>query len=329
MRANVLLLGTACAVWAGPAVVAAEEPAVVIQSAEDAWFVPLPFHARVRAAVSHYDINNVEVQTGGTWGVDGALPLGESLGAYAAYKLNQFDSEYQTFVSWGGYRQAADGGTFWQRLGAGLLYDWFSDSRGDDFEVAQLRYQAGYLFAANWAAGVRGSFGTEDEVNPVFYAPGASAGQTRLFEIHDSAGLFLSGYLGSTLVDFGVSWRDRITEDALEFGAVVRQPLAPNLFGYMDATYATHGSWLGLLGIEWRFGGPRTPVSAKGGADPKRKPWDDPTIATLFNSGEAKTFFGITQGFSAPPPSPPDAPPAPPAPDPVPPPDEEEPPPQL
>jgi hypothetical protein len=289
----------------GPIPVSGEEPdkAVVIQSAEEAWFVPMPVHARARAALSHYDINNAEVQTGFTWGIDGALPLGESLGAYAAYKLNHIDGEHQTLASWGAYRQATPGGsTVWDRLGAGLLYDWFSDSRGDDFEVAQLRYQVGYLFAPNWAAGVRGSFGTEDEVNPVFYRSDAPVGSTQLFQMQDAAGVFLGGYLGSTLVDFGVNWRDRASGDAMEFGAVVRQPLAPNLFGYMDATYGTHGSWLGLLGIEWRFGGPRTPISPKDTVEPKRKPWDDPTIATLFNSGEAKTFFGINQGFQASPP---------------------------
>jgi len=305
MKTFTILLCAACAI---PILSPAGEPEVLTTD-ESTLFAPLPFHLRLRGGLSHYDINDVEVQTGATWGVDTAVPLTETFGAYGAYKLNHFDGEYQTFISGGGYRQSTeDGSSLFDRIGAALLYDYFSDSRGDDFEVAQLRYQAGYLFAPGWAAGLRGSFSVEDEVNPVFYRPDADGDVTQLFELRDSAGLFLTGYLGSTMVDLGVNWRDRITADTVEFGALVRQPLRENLFAYIDTSYASHGSWMGLLGIEFRFGGPVAAPTPKASLDSRRSPWDDPTIATIFNSGEAKTFFGMAQGFSGNPPAAPEPP---------------------
>lgn len=271
--------------------------------ADSSIFAPEPFHLRLRGALSHYDINDVEAQTGGTWGVDGILPVGDQLGAYGAYKLNFFDDGHQTLASGGAYRQAvADGLTLLDRIGVAAVYDYFSDSRGIDLDLTQLRYQIGYLFAPNWAAGFRGSFGIEDEINPLFFNPDAAPGATALFKASDFLGGFVTGYFGSTMVDFGVGRRDWISGDATEFGLAVREQLTPRLFGYIDTSYATHGSWMAFAGLEFRFGAVKTALSPKEVAAPRRMAWDDPTIATIFNSGEAKTFFGVSpQGASTPP----------------------------
>ena len=247
--------------------------------------VPTDQLLRLRGGLSYYDHPRADSKVGGTYGLDGIVPLSESFGGYGAGKLNHFSGGTQSYASIGLYRMAsacADHGL--DRVGGGVFYDWFSDSRGNDLDLTMYRFYLGYAVTENWSVGVRYIEPGEDEDNPLYFRSN-SQGAIGDFYMTQEVATYLSGYVGENLVSLALGYRDQANTTYVD--ASLRRPVARNLNAFIDTHYEDRGGWAVITGLEFRFG--RGGSSC--GCGPRvRTPWDDPTIADAFNWGEARTM---------------------------------------
>ena len=248
--------------------------------------VPTDQLFRLRGGLSYYDSPGRDAKVGGTWGLDGIIPLSETFGGYGAGKMNHFSGGTQYYVSGGLYKMAdpwSDG--LLDRIGGAALYDWFSDSRGTGLDLSMYRFYLGYALSENWSVGARYITPGDGDTNPLFYN-NVTAGTTGNFQLDESVAGYLSGYMGQNLVSVAVGYRDSV--DTVFIDASIRRPIARNLYVFADTHYEDRGGWAAITGLEFRFG-------PGGGSDcgcgrRLRTPWDDPTLFDAFNWGEARTM---------------------------------------
>ena len=249
------------------------------------------FLLRARGGMTYLNRTS-ESHVGGTYGLDGILPLSESLGGHAAARVNQFSGGTQLQGTVGAYRSASlwGGGTL-DRIGGSVLIDLFGDLRGSDVFLSQLRAQAGYAVSADTAVGVTLTHPLNEDRDPLFLVPGMPNGT---FRTVTSGGVFVSQYLGDHLAIANIGVRE--DPDSLYIDAAIRTPLiGDSLFAYANGNYiAQSGDFSSWVGLEFRFG-----RSSRGGhARGVRSVWDDPTIANSFNYGE-NSFWHNTRDTNA------------------------------
>ena len=261
-------------------------PQYVYHEAQSTWNgVPTDQLLRLRGGLSYYDHPKADSKVGGTYGLDGIIPLTESFGGYGAGKLNHISGGTQSYASIGVYRMAspfADHGL--ERVGGGAFYDWFSDSRGEDLDLTMYRFYLGYAVTENWSVGVRYIETGEDENNPLYFR-GNNQGAVGNFYMTQEAAAYLAGYIGENLVNVAVGYRDKINTTYVDLS--LRRPVGENLYAFVDTHYEDRGGWAAITGLEFRFG---RGGSSCGCGHRTRTPWDDPTIADAFNWGEARTM---------------------------------------
>lgn len=237
----------------------------------------------------------LESHVGGTYGLDGVLPISEQFGLYGAGRVNQFSGGTQLLGTVGAYKLSDPCGcTLADRLGAAVMFDHFTDSRGDDLNISRLRAQIGYALSCDTAIGVTYSTPLEDDDDLLFLAGGGIGP----YSIVETIGGFVSTYVGDHLATLGVGYRDD-DPTSIYVDLSVRSPLSgDNLYGYADVWYLeSDSSWSVWLGLEYRFGpatrgcgGCSSEYVVRGQSGGRRGVWDDPTISNAFNHGENRTW---------------------------------------
>ena len=238
--------------------------------------MPLDQLFRLRGGLSYYDHSNIDSKAGGTYGLDGVLPMTGDTGGYAAAKANHVSGGSQYYTSLGLYKMADICDDSFGRVGGAFFYDYFADSRGD-IDLTMYRFYLGYAVTEDWSVGLRHIEPGEDDT-----------GAIGSFFITQSTAVYASGYVDDTLLTAAFGYRDDANTTFLE--AAVRTPVACNLYAFVDTHYEDRGTWVALTGLEFRFGPGGSGCGCNSCRRCCRTPWDDPTIAESFNWGEAKTF---------------------------------------
>lgn len=241
---------------------------------------------RIRGGMTYINRRS-ESHVGGTYGLEGILPLSDTYGGHAAARVNQFSGGTQVLGTIGGYRTSnTRSGSGLDRIGATVLVDVFGDFRGGDAFLSQLRAQAGYAVSDDTAAGVTMTTPLNKDSEPLFLGPGSLSGKRRAV---NTGGVFVSHYFGEHLTYANVGYRE--DPDSLYIDAAIRTPLVGDkVFAYATGNYiANSGDFESWVGLEVRFG--RSSRGMRSGR--ARSVWDDPTIANAFNYGE-NTFWHNT-----------------------------------
>ncbi len=150
---------------------------------------------------------------------------------------------------------------WWDRTTVALLFDQFSDSRYDDgLYLNQFRAQVGYALTPCLEVGVVATENTNRDNVLVFVTPGnfVSTGSLRL---SPSVGGYVAGRCGCLQWSVDAGYRHPI--DALTLGGALRAAVSDRLAVWSAADYEVeHGSWTGLVGLQYRFGGGRCRLCA-------------------------------------------------------------------
>lgn len=231
---------------------------------------------RFRAGLTQ--VNKVfESHVGGTWGLDGVVPVDDHHGAHWAARVNQFSGGTQYQGSLGGYERSAPGGDGRDRFGASVIVDLFHDSRVNDMWLTQLRGQAGVALSATSAVGVAFTVPLNDERSGI--PPGFPWATTAV----DSVGAYATEELMNCQVQAGAGYREKPNSAYLDL-AVRRRLAGDNLFAYASTNYiADRGQFGTWIGIEYRLGGSDHGCGCECA---RREAWDDPVIWNSFNYGE-------------------------------------------
>lgn len=238
---------------------------------------------RFRGGLTYLD-RRTESHLGGTYGLDGILPLDQTFGIHWAARVNQFSGATQLEGTLGLYKTSdlASG----DPIGATVFYDAFTDSRGDDFYLGTLRGQVGYAVSEIAAVGVTWTTGVNEEDNvPALIGNGIAS-----YHGVDFGSVFVSRYFGEQLAQLGVGYRE--DPDSVFIDLSYRRPIIDDrTYFYAHCNYVEDsGAVASWVGIEFRFG---RGSSRCGEGSWRRGVWDDPTIANAFNWGE-NTFWHYT-----------------------------------
>jgi len=242
-----------------------------------------PVHPyRIRGAMSYFTVPNVETKIGGTYGIDTVYATTDRCGLYGAGKLNHFQGGTQVLASGGWYRMSDRAGCgILDRVGYSAIVDYFDDSRQNNLDFGVLRLQAGIPVGCDWALGVSYVKPFYERPTQLLFLPGGGVLQPT-----DHLSGFASGYVGDHLIYTAAGYRD--SSSTFVFDASIRRPCRGNMFTFVDAHYEGRGKWVTLVGLEYRFGA----AGCSSGCWSRNEcsPWDDPTVAQSFNSGEAMTW---------------------------------------
>ena len=248
---------------------------------------------------STYLNNNIESHVGGTYGLDGVVPISEEFGIHWAGRANQFSGGTQFLTSLGAYKRSDSSGDLSEAIGASVVADLFTDSRVSDLWLAQLRGQVGVATSEDSAVGAAFTLPLNDNHSNQFWVPGNPIGP---YSAVESAGLYATQYLDDYLAQVNIGYRK--APNSLYVDLSVRKPIVENkVFGYANTNYVEEtGRWGAWVGVEVRLGGDG---NASGGTR-RREVWDDPAIFNTFNYGENSFWHNTTehrtQGQGGPPP---------------------------
>ena len=266
-----------------PAAPALQGSAFADALACDGGCADLVYPIRFRGAFSYYSVPLVETKLGGTYGIDTIHQVTSRCGFYGAAKVNHVRAGTQLLASGGLYKMADPCACeLVDRIGYVAIVDYFDDSRQSDLEFTQLRMQVGVPLNCDWSAGVAYTQPFDDEAMPLLFLNNGG-----VLEPTEFVAGYVSGYAGDHLVYAAAGYRE--VSDTMYFDASIRTPCRGNVFRFVDAHYEERGRWIALVGLEYRFGTGGCGSSCAWNRN-HCSPWDDPTIAEAFNSGEAKTW---------------------------------------
>jgi|GEM_PF-2014638 len=219
-----------------------------------------------------------ESHVGGTYGLDGVIPVDDVFGLHWAGRINQFSGATQYLTSFGAYKRSDANG---DALGASLIVDVFHDSRVSDLWLSQLRGQVGVATSEDSAIGVAFTTPLGDARENQLFVPGNPVGS---YTAAESVGMYATRYIDDYLMQANVGYRKY--PNSVYVDLAVRRPIVNNkVFAYASTNYiAENGQWSSWVGLEFRLGGGDDCDSCT--PTRRREVWDDPTIFNSFNYGE-------------------------------------------
>ncbi len=234
---------------------------------------------RFRAGFTQVN-KSIESHVGGTWGLDGVVPVDDECGVHWAGRVNQFSGGTQYLGSLGAYERSRSAGDLQDRFGVSAIVDLFHDSRVSDLWLTQIRGQAGFRMSDTSAVGVHFTAPLNDNRSNQIPAPGSIIWPNTAV---DSIGAYVTEELMQCQLQASLGYREKPNSTYVDFS--VRRPLAgDNVFAYASTNYiAERGQFGTWVGVEYRLG--RREVDC-GCECFRREVWDDPVIYNTFNYGE-------------------------------------------
>ncbi len=203
---------------------------------------------RFRTGASYFDTNANGSRVGGLYGIDAIVPVYRQLAGYASGSANHFSQGSQYLGTVGllkmanGYSRHRDA-----RLGWGVLFDNFTDTRFGDPYLSQLRVNLNYALNENNTIGVTWYEPLADE-NAVLVAPGV----TSPFFSSQVVELYGSHVFDRASISAAIGYRDQ--QDAVTFATHGRLALTDNVNALANAHYEDIGLWSSFIGVEVLLG---------------------------------------------------------------------------
>lgn len=202
-----------------------------------------PWLVRFRTGASYFDTNANGSRVGGLYGIDAVVPIYRQLSGYAGGSANHFSQGSQYLGTFGllkianGYSCHHDA-----RLGWGVLFDNFTDTRFNDPYLSQLRINLNYAIDEN------------DTVGLTWYEPISSddvtvaPGLTSPFFGSQVVEMYGSHMFDRASVAAAIGYRDQ--QHAVTLGSSGRLRLTDNVNALANAHWEDIGFWSGFVGVE-------------------------------------------------------------------------------
>jgi len=211
---------------------------------------PQRWFGRAYGGVSYFDVAT-GARLGNEYGADLIFPLYRSLAAYGNVSANHFSGGTQ-FLGTVGLFKAGTVYTCYgmDRIGYGVLFDQFTDSRFDDLYISQLRMGVDYALSGSTTVGAILTEPLEEDVVDLA-SPGGPASLTDLRTTR-AVDFFVLRRVGRAALSASIGYRD--VADTVIYGANLSFPVNNRVNTFVKAEYQDVGIWSSFAGLEFRFG---------------------------------------------------------------------------